>query len=152
MRNFWSGVSVTRSRFPFRSRIHCENEIPSRSGGFGRASQSRPQDAMQSMTGANTFLALLDAMVLLIVILIPPLREKDLTHGARITLGTRRDPSPCGRSLSSFGMTSIVWRASFYCVTVIRPPTPRPLTFRSYIDWAKTGGTTNSPRLHDLIL
>src|SRR5438034_5351763 len=40
MRNFWSDVSVTRSRFPFRSRAHWENEIPSRSGGFGRVNQT----------------------------------------------------------------------------------------------------------------
>ena len=38
-----------------------------------------------------------------------------------------------------------------HSVTVIFPPTPRPLTFRSYIDWANTGGTMKSPRLHDLI-
>src|ERR1043166_5894016 len=40
---------------------------------------------------------------------------------------------------------------SLHWVTTILPPTPRPLTFRSYIDCAKTGGTTYWPRLHDLI-
>ena len=38
-----------------------------------------------------------------------------------------------------------------YFVTVIFPPSPRAFTFRSYIDSAKTGGTTKFPRLHDLI-
>ena len=36
-------------------------------------------------------------------------------------------------------------------VTLIFPPKPRAFRFRSYIDSAKTGGTTKLPRLHDLI-
>src|ERR1043166_309125 len=40
---------------------------------------------------------------------------------------------------------------SLHWVTTILPPIPRPLTLRSYIDCAKTGGTTYWPRLHDLI-
>src|SRR5260370_18909392 len=35
-----------------------------------------------------------------------------------------------------------------HSVTVIFPPTPRPLTLRSYIDWANTGGTTNRSEEH----
>jgi hypothetical protein len=38
-----------------------------------------------------------------------------------------------------------------YFVTLIFPPSPRAFTLRSYIDSAKTGGTTKFPRLHDLI-
>src|SRR5205814_9545066 len=38
-----------------------------------------------------------------------------------------------------------------YLVTLIFPPNPRAFTLRSYIDSAKTGGTINCPRLHDLI-
>src|SRR5438876_1180205 len=111
MRNFSSGVSVTRSNFPFRSRIHCENEIPSRSGGFGRVSQTTAQHAIESSAATITFL---DTIALLVVILIPQLREKDLTHEARITLITTRDRSSCGRSalhsvaIPAFGMTSLL--------------------------------------------
>src|SRR3954469_25028159 len=42
-------------------------------------------------------------------------------------------------------------RPHFPSVTAIFPPFPRPLMSRLYIDSAKTGGTTNSPRLQDLI-
>ena len=45
-------------------------------------------------------------------------------------------------------------RLSFTCplsTTLIFPPTPRAFTLRSYIDSAKTGGTTKLPRLSDLI-
>jgi hypothetical protein len=38
-----------------------------------------------------------------------------------------------------------------YFVTLTFPPNPRAFTLRSYIDSAKTGGTTKLPRLHDLI-
>src|SRR3954447_17378402 len=39
-----------------------------------------------------------------------------------------------------------------HSMTVIAPPTPDALILRSYIDSANTGGTTNFPRLHDLIV
>ena len=39
----------------------------------------------------------------------------------------------------------------FASTTVILPATPRALTPRSYIDSAKDGGTTNSPRLQGFI-
>src|ERR1051325_4173525 len=47
--------------------------------------------------------------------------------------------------------TAIAAPISLHWVTTILPPIPRPLTLRSYIDCAKTGGTTYWPRLHDLI-
>ena len=84
--------------------------------------------------------------------LVIPSVARDLPHGAWITLNTLCDPSRAAGSFSAFGMTSMTVRlCSNYSVTVMRLPTPRPLTLRSYIDSAKTGGTTNSPRLHDLI-
>src|ERR1700693_1032155 len=128
IRNFWSEVNVTRSNSPLRYWTHCENETPSSSGGFGRNSH------------AST------AVI--------PSRARDLAHEARITRDNLCDPSPFERSLSpsrtgiTFGMTCVFMS---YSVTVILPPTPRPLMFRSYIDSAKTGGTTNSPRFVDLI-
>src|SRR4051812_19306807 len=39
-----------------------------------------------------------------------------------------------------------------HSMMVIAPPTPDALILRSYIDSANTGGTTNFPRLHDLIV
>ncbi len=54
-------------------------------------------------------------------------------------------------SLLSESTRSASPRFWLHSVTVILPPTPRPLMFRSYIDSANTGGTTNSPRLVDLI-
>src|SRR5256885_11378786 len=47
-RNFWSAVKVTRSSFPLRSRTHWENATPSRSGGFGSASQIAAMTAQKS--------------------------------------------------------------------------------------------------------
>jgi hypothetical protein len=49
----------------------------------------------------------LQRVTLVLVILIPQWREKDLTDEADITLGTQRGPSPLGRSLTAFGMTNI---------------------------------------------
>ncbi len=44
-------------------------------------------------------------MTFLSVILIPQLREKDLTHEALSTLDKKRDPSASERSLVLLGMT-----------------------------------------------
>src|SRR5215471_625000 len=97
--------------------------MPSSNGGFGRKNQTN------------------HAVI--------PSRARDLTHEARITQNNLCDPSPFGRSLTSFGMTRVFILR--YSVTVIFPPTPRPLVLRSYIDCANTGGTMKSPRLLDLI-
>src|SRR5205085_9160852 len=101
--------------------------MPSSSGGFG--SNSQANHAVIASTA------------------------RDLTHGLRITPRNFGNPYPLERSLTAFGMTHVfIWRNSMpYSVTLIFPPTPRPFTFRSYIDSAKIGGTVNSPRLDDLI-
>src|SRR3984893_14048878 len=133
IRNFWSDVSVTRSNLPSRSRTHCENEMPSSNGGLGNKSQT-------------TYAVI-------------PSGTRDLPREALVTLRIECAPRAFERSLSpsrtgiSFGMTRVfIWtNSTTYFVTLIFPPTPRPFTLRSYIDSANTGGTTNSPRLDDLI-
>src|SRR5438874_7472205 len=65
IRYFWSDVRVTRSNSPSRSRTHCENETPSRSGGFGSNSQTK------------------HAVI--------PSRARDLAHGGLITRDNLRD-------------------------------------------------------------
>src|SRR2546430_15093723 len=123
-------TTLFRSNFPLRSRTHCENETPSSSGGFGSSSQAN------------------HALI--------PSSARDLTNGERIMRPNLGPPRPLERFLSrdcGIGMTGvfIFCDSKGYSVTVIFPPTPRPLTFRSYIDCAKTGGTMNWPRVHDLI-
>jgi len=103
----------------------CENEMPSSNGGFGNKNQT-------------TYAVI-------------PSETRDLTHGALITRRIKRAPRAFERSLTPFGMTRvfILFKLETYSVTLIFPPTPSPFTFRSYIDSANTGGTTNSPRLDD---
>src|SRR6266705_3461392 len=52
-RNFWSDVRVTRSNLPFRSRTHCENEMLSSKGGFGRLNQTQAATTMQLASAIN---------------------------------------------------------------------------------------------------
>jgi hypothetical protein len=63
-------------------------------------------------------------------------------------------PLPLGQSRGDsevFIFRNLISGIRNYLVTLIFPPNPRAFTFRSYIDSAKTGGTTKFPRLHDLI-
>src|SRR6266513_5661813 len=53
IRYFWSDVRVTRSNLPFRSRTHCENEMLSSKGGFGRLNQTQAATAMQLASAIN---------------------------------------------------------------------------------------------------
>src|SRR2546429_9650743 len=121
--------------------------MPSRSGGFGSMSQiSIPHDPAITVT-RSVFLnhRLRNAVI--------PSGARDPTHELWNTLTIKCDPSPWAGSLTSFGMTCAftAGNSKTHAVTKIFPPTPRPLTPRSYIDCANTGGTMNSPRLHDLI-
>src|SRR5947208_13974884 len=104
--------------------------MPSSSGGFGSKSQAN------------------HAVI--------PSTARDLTHELRITrrklynthLRERSLSRDCGIGVTRVFIFPLLQR---YSVTLIFPPTPRPFTFRSYIDSAKIGGTVKSPRLEDLI-
>jgi len=146
-RNFSSALNLTRRRLRLRSRTHCENEIPSSNGGLGSASQTKMAQQLIVTATRSVFLnhRLRSAVI--------PSEARNLAHPLFHTQLTKRALSRFERSLSAFGMTCVFTARSSktHSVTTILPPTPRPFTPRSYIDCANTGGTMNSPRLHDLM-
>ena len=112
---------MTRSTSPLRSRTRVEKSIPSVNGGFGNASQEALARTPRAVIASSNRLRIADS-------------------------GNRQEKvfmTTCGKTC--------LFTFRNYFVTLIFPPTPRAFTLRSYIDSAKTGGTTNSPRLPDLI-
>jgi hypothetical protein len=76
------------------------------------------------------------------------------SHRFRIAETGNRKERECARRAwdgEFFTFRNPVSAIRNYFVTLIFPPSPRAFTLRSYIDSAKTGGTTKFPRLHDLI-
>src|SRR5438067_4436994 len=152
IRYFWSAVRVTRRTLRFRSRTRVEKSMPSSSGGFGSASQTAASAIAAKIARRVQRLRIAD----LTLILTFSLREKELVPGMRAKLPLPFSPlGREGRAAPSEGVfftfRNPVSAIRNYLVTLIFTPSPRPFTLRSYIDSAKTGGTTKFPRLHDLI-
>ena len=86
-------------------------------------------------------------------------RAAQIANYSGAPASSRRRPASCGtkvrgrmpRTVRKMRALPRDCRPRTHSVTVIFPPTPRPLTLRSYMDCANTGGTMNWPRLHDLI-
>src|SRR5437763_9990146 len=96
-------------------------------------SDARSQNASAVLWGARPSPALVSAS------------RRNMLQGEKFAKARRFHPRPRRACSPEIQMGA-------HSTTVIFPPTPDALILRSYIDSANTGGTTNFPRLHDLIV